>query len=337
MKVSVIVPVYNAEKTIERTISALIAQTFLDFEVLLIDNGSIDRTSEICLKYQQIDKRFRYIYTEQKGVSNARNIGLECAEGIYICFCDADDIPAENMLQVMLEDMEQYQTDCVMCNYYTERDECKSSFPFETNIILDSKMIRMKMIPAMFACKAGVTAVWGTVWRCIFKKSLIQDIKLEFDTRLTFAEDLCFVIEYFSFAKKIYIEDKVLYHYSMTEGSAMLSFYKYKPWLAEERIYLIKKLSFLLKKIQIYEYLKEDVETIFQEYILECIGNATVRSKEHSMFEAYLVIRNIVSDKCVESVFKKIYTKDNKHKIVFKMIQLKMSLLLTLYYCLRKG
>lgn len=336
MDISVIVPVYNAEKTINRTLKALKSQTYSKFEVLLIDNGSIDRSAEICLKYQQKDARFRYIYTEQKGVSIARNIGITYAVNEYICFCDADDIPAKDMLQILIDDIKKFQSDCVMCNYYTERDRCNSIFPTGVNGMLDSTQIRTKLIPAMFSRSSDGSAVWGTVWRCIFKKSIIQNIKLKFDLQLTFAEDLCFVIEYLSAAGSIYLENKVLYHYSMTDGSAMLSFNRYKPYLLDERIYLIKKISVLLKKINIYEQLRPDVETIFQEYILECIGNAAIRHEDHNFGDCINTIQKIVSDACVKTVFSTIYTKNRKHKIVFKMIKYRMSIPLVLYYSLRR-
>lgn len=337
MNISVIVPVYNAEKTIEKTIRALVAQTYSEFEVLMVDNGSTDRSSQICLEYQKKDKRFRYIYVEQKGVSNARNMGLSCAKGKYICFCDADDVPKENMLQVLLQDIETSQSDCVMCNYYTERDNCNSVFPFKSDKSLDVEEIREKLIPAMFTCSLEVPVVWGTVWRCIFKNSLIRDIRLKFDSKLTFAEDLCFVIEYLSNANKVYLENKVLYYYSLTDGSAMLSFNQYKPYLFKERVWLIQKISMLLNNIKVYQYMKSDVETIFQEYILECIGNATVKSENRSLIESFKDVKNIVSNECVVHVFSKIYTQDKRHRIVFKMIQLKMSVLLTLYYSIRRG
>lgn len=337
MDISVIVPVYNAEKTIERTIDALAAQTYPQFEVIMVDNGSTDNTSKICLEYQHNDSRFKYVYTDQRGVSNARNIGIAHAKGDYICFCDADDVPAENMLKILFDDMEKFQCDCVMCNYYTERDRCNSIFPFKHNDVLDGEMIRNKLIPAMFSCRPDIPSVWGTVWRCIFKKSLIQEINLKFDCELTFAEDLCFVIEYLSITKRLYLEEKILYHYSMTDGSAMLSFNRYKPYLSQERIHLIKKISYLLRKIEIYERIKPDVETVFQEYILECIGNCCVKSEDYKLIDSYNKIKKILSDECVKTVFSSIYTKDKRHRIVFKMIQHKFSMILTLYYSLRKG
>lgn len=335
--ISVIVPIYNAEKTIERTIRALAVQTYAQFEVILIDNGSTDKTAKICLECQKKDNRFQYIYTDKKGVSNARNIGLERAKGRYICFCDSDDIPAKNMLQVLKKDIEEYQCDCVMCNYYTERDQCESIFPFDVESVFEDRRISDVLIPAMFSCTSNVAAIWGTVWRCIFKKNLIQELDLKFDTRLTFAEDLCFVIAYLGVAKRVYLEKEVLYYYCMTDGSAMLSFNRYKPQLAEERIYLIKKLSSILEDYGIYKQIQSDVVTVFQEYILECIGNAAVKSNKHNLMDSFNAIRGIITNNCVEEVFRKIYTKDKRHKVVFKMIQLKMSILLTLYYSLRKG
>ena len=90
-KISVIVPVYNVEMFLRRCIDSILAQTFTDFELLLIDDGSKDKSGEICDEYATKDVRIRVFHKQNGGVSSARNVGLNHAIGEYICFCDADD------------------------------------------------------------------------------------------------------------------------------------------------------------------------------------------------------------------------------------------------------
>lgn len=98
-KISVIVPVYNVEKYLRRCVDSILAQTFTDFELLLIDDGSKDKSGEICDEYAKTDNRVKVFHKENGGVSSARNLGLDNAKGEWICFCDADDWVLSEWLQ----------------------------------------------------------------------------------------------------------------------------------------------------------------------------------------------------------------------------------------------
>ena len=100
-KISVIVPVYKAEAYLHRCVDSILAQTFQDFEVLLIDDGSPDRSGEICDEYARKDKRVRVFHKENGGVSSARNMGLDNARGEYVCFVDSDDWLDEEMFAII--------------------------------------------------------------------------------------------------------------------------------------------------------------------------------------------------------------------------------------------
>ena len=101
-KVSVIVPVYNSEKYIDRCVKSLINQTYRELQIILVDDFSTDKTKEICLKYSQLDSRISIIDSEREGVSAARNTGIRCSEGKYICFLDSDDEYELNFVENMI-------------------------------------------------------------------------------------------------------------------------------------------------------------------------------------------------------------------------------------------
>lgn len=131
MLVSVIVPVYKVEKWLHRCVDSILAQTMTDFELLLIDDGSPDRSGEICDKYAKKDKRVKVIHQENKGSVGARNAGLSVARGKYLAFVDSDDYVRENMLFVMLNEAENRQLDIVWCGVECELKDRKTYSIFE--------------------------------------------------------------------------------------------------------------------------------------------------------------------------------------------------------------
>ena len=117
-KVSIIVPVYKAEAYLHRCVDSILAQTFTDFELLLIDDGSPDRSGEICDEYAQKDSRIRVIHKENGGVSSARQRGLDEAVGEYTIHVDSDDWVEPNMLEELYKKAKQDDADIVICDYF---------------------------------------------------------------------------------------------------------------------------------------------------------------------------------------------------------------------------
>ena len=118
--VSIIVPVYKAEKWLHRCVDSILAQTMEDFELLLIDDGSPDRSGEICDEYAAKDLRVRVFHKENGGVSSARQKGLENAIGEYVIHCDPDDWVDTDMLMELTQYAKKTQADMVICDFYTE-------------------------------------------------------------------------------------------------------------------------------------------------------------------------------------------------------------------------
>lgn len=112
--ISIIIPVYNAEKYLEDCLTSIFKQTYDNFEVICVDDGSIDNSKAICNEWCLKDSRFRYVYQDNAGVSVARNIGIEKAKGEYICFLDADDYIDEHYLEYLLEIIDNH--DAVICD-----------------------------------------------------------------------------------------------------------------------------------------------------------------------------------------------------------------------------
>ena len=116
-KVSIILPVYNREDTIRNTIDSVIQQTYKNFELIIIDDGSNDDSQKICSEYVQKDDRIKLIKKENGGPSQARNVGLEMANGKYLMFIDSDDEYKTNMIERMVTEIEGRASDVVVCNF----------------------------------------------------------------------------------------------------------------------------------------------------------------------------------------------------------------------------
>ena len=116
--VSVIVPVYNAQKSLARCIDSILNQTFKDFELILLDDGSTDTSGEICDRYAEIDERVRVIHKENSGVSDTRNRGLDIAEGKYLQFLDSDDWITPEATGLFVRTVEENQCDMVIADFY---------------------------------------------------------------------------------------------------------------------------------------------------------------------------------------------------------------------------
>lgn len=117
MKLSIIVPVYKVEKYIDKCVQSILAQTFIDFELILVNDGSPDQCGELCEKWAEMDGRIVVVHKENGGLSDARNTGIDIARGDYIGFVDSDDYIKEDMFEVLIRNMEEYNADISMCGY----------------------------------------------------------------------------------------------------------------------------------------------------------------------------------------------------------------------------
>lgn len=116
--VSIIVPIYNAEKYLNECIDSIINQSYPEIEIILINDGSTDKSDEICKRYEELDKRIKYIYKENEGVSIARNTGIKISTGEWITFLDADDKAELNMCERFISNLRNSESDIYLFNHY---------------------------------------------------------------------------------------------------------------------------------------------------------------------------------------------------------------------------
>ena len=193
-KLSIIVPVFNAAHRLKESINSILEQTYKNIEVILIDDGSTDKSLEICHEMRQQDDRIVVIVGKNHGVSYARNRGMETATGEYITFVDADDTIDKDMHLNMIIKLEQENQKMVICNYnsISPSGRIKRSRDLEgfTEDIISSK----QLIGGLLTC--GGNLIMGACWRFVFLRQHIVDHNIEFEKGIMICEDLLFVIRY---------------------------------------------------------------------------------------------------------------------------------------------
>ena len=240
--ISVIIPFYNSSKMIARCIQSILAQTYENFEILLINDGSTDNTATIIKEEFQSDHRVRLINKEHAGVSSARNRGLKEAAGEYIQFIDSDDYIEPQMFEKMHRIMTEQNADMVVCNF---DHPCIRAYGGNQVFDMAKSEDRIRF------CQSTFVSVLP--WDKLYKKELITDL---FDEDLAFAEDELFVFANMCNAKKIVCTDEVLYHYYSASPDAPYEELSCITKLAKEANFWVSKKTYwymraaLMPKVQ---------------------------------------------------------------------------------------
>lgn len=229
--VSIIVPVYKSEAYLPRCIDSILAQTFADFELILIDDGSPDACGAICDEYATRDDRIRVVHKENGGVSSARNAGLDIAVGTYIAFVDSDDTVSDKYIEEL---MQWRQYDYVTAGY-TWQDHL-SNWHVRTFEEANTTIDVIRMLPSKYLGKY----YFGSPWATLMKRALIEENSLRFDTSIHSGEDTLFIVSYLNYASSVKIAPHCGYYYHYYSTSLVNSTHKkYWKWkIAVERAFL---------------------------------------------------------------------------------------------------
>lgn len=218
--ISVIVPVYNVEKYLRRCVDSILAQTFTDFELILVDDGSPDNCGKICDEYANKDGRVHVIHKKNSGVSNSRNVALDVATGQYVCFCDSDDYVKNDYLETLLNTLVATNSDCVSCNC-TLVNDMEENRVLNWNVAeyqLDDTTKKQQFIKDVVLKNKIIWAMWCR----IFKKSIIDDYNIRVcESCENFAEDLGFFLMYYVHCEKAVHIDYAGYYYYQRSDSMM--------------------------------------------------------------------------------------------------------------------
>ncbi len=214
--ISIIVPVYNAEKYFCQCIESILTQSYSNFELILIDDGSPDRCSELCDEYARLDSRIKTIHQKNSGVSVARNTGLKVAKGEYVVFCDSDDEVKPDYLLHFMDKPAQYD---LVIGGFQYIDNIGKNVGFKAYDFKKYKELHSNGVFELIG-KCALSSVWGKR----FNRSIIERYHILFDPELEFAEDTLFSVQYMIHSNSILVLQNTDYCYRKYDKATLNSY-----------------------------------------------------------------------------------------------------------------
>ena len=305
--VSVIVPVYNNEKLLEKCVRSILDQTYNNLEILLVNDGSTDKSIYICNQLKDLDKRIIVIDKLNEGVSITRNRGIEEASGDYLTFVDSDDYIEKDMIEELYNGIQDY--DLCTCNYYAVKNnkrvpksdiEAYSIENGEINIYIE------KMQKQMLFCNPV---------NKIYKADIVKKYDIRFPQNIDVGEDYLFNIEYIKYVRKAKYITKPLYNYVINKGTLSQS---YRPRTLENEMQMVRNIK------NIYEEREFDMSYIYNQYIellKSNIYNLQIGNKSKKEIKTFIeqFIKEMNEDRILEKNHKQNLTKENK--VIYSILQ----------------
>lgn len=314
---SIIIPVYNSEKYLVKCIESILSQNINIYELLLIDNGSTDSSKDICDYYSNIYDCIKTYHIPNKGVSNARNYGIEHSSGKWIVFIDSDDFVSPEYLET-IKGFLNLEVDLIIFNYIRYISEQK-----EEQGLLTIKEGLHKTSVELFNLAVRLEVASLSVWSSVYKMDVVNKYNLRFREDMKTCEDFMFSLSYYNYIERFYVIDKALYYYrqnpNSTTSTRNLS-HAYNYQLVFDTISdIIKYKRITIDNISLFEerWTKWIIDLVYN-YKLQNINNVTIKESVYN-----------------QPYYKKIlYFKSNNFKFKVERFLLKYQMnLLILIYC----
>ena len=280
-KISVIVPIYNAELYISRCVESILQQTYSNLQIILIDDGSNDRSGEICDRYVKLDGRIEVYHTANRGLVAARKLGISHSEGEYIGFVDADDYVEEDMFESLLKAACESNADFVHTGYIEETEkEKREVLDFEDELLALPSIKKREDVLIGYVLQAGRGRhISNGIWSKLFKRELISKCYLYLSDEQQLGEDLLCLCLCILESERIQLTKCALYHYVVQKNS--LCHLDAVDYIIEKT-----KLNYNIIKILqdynkcVYERIKEHISYYLENIYLDMI-KAVTEGKMH--------------------------------------------------------
>ena len=224
--ISVIVITYNARHTILRCLDSILTQSFRDFELIVVDDGSTDGSDGIMDRYAESDNRIRIVHQENGGIAKARQTGLDSAEGVFTLFVDSDDWIESDMLESMYDNALQESSDMVFCDFMEEADS-GSFYRKQEPVSHDSIEVLAQLYVNLH----------GSLWNKLIRNDLYRKNRVRFIPGLNYREDECILIRLLRSGCRISYVNKALYHYDRTMNTNSATSHRFRP-IEEYELYI---------------------------------------------------------------------------------------------------
>lgn len=322
-EITVVVPVFNREKYLTRMIDSILSQSYKDFDLILVDDGSTDRTPEICDSYAEKDSRVTVIHKENGGVSSARNAGIEKATGRYLMFADSDDILDNEILKKLYTEAEEGGIDLVICGIkmQTIRDgkvKCEKNYLMKAGRMTVKELLESQDIDYSLICVSSPCAR-------LFRTDIIKENNVRFDTSISLGEDRLFNIDYLMHCSTVSGSGKSLYYYIREDADSLFTRYNSDIYNIYKKIYNRERL--------IYE--KNDCDSQTMTRLLTChianLMNATGSAYKNHNINKKDILKKLMKEPVVLNNITSIRITGRTNKVMQFFIKHKMTALTDLF------
>jgi glycosyltransferase involved in cell wall biosynthesis len=314
--ISIIVPIYKVEKYLKKCIESILKQTYKNIEIILVDDGSPDNCGEICDDYKQMDKRIKVIHKNNGGLSEARNYGIREARGDYLLFVDSDDFIAENICEILINNINKYSADMAICNFYYVFEN-KKAIKNEMSSKKDAQVLEKENIIREYFLNYSVDL--NVAWNKLYKKDIFKGKNAILFPVGKLHEDTYIMYKIYYNLNRLVRINEPLYYYRQRNDSIISSF-------------SIKNVEDIIGYIKDYYIFSKNVDEDLKQMIqIECIKQyigCIRRSMKANIFNdvKYLIydMRNIIINN-TEKIFNNKYA-SFKIKKYYLLIKLKIEI-----------
>ena len=317
-RISVIVPIYKAEKYLDTCIESIFAQTFSDFELILVDDNSPDNCPEICDQYMQGDSRVKVIHQENGGVSVARNTGIHYAQGEYLIFIDSDDYIESTYLEKLYQGFK-LGADIAICGYYVVWNNHQKNAECVIPNLSSEYMGRIEDIFPNIIDHDLINSPWNKM----FKTSILKDQHILFDKGMALGEDLCFNIAYLYYCEKCFLCNLPLYYY--VKSNSILSKNITMNYFDIQKNLYITLLGFIR-----YKKIKYDSYDMLESLLQDTLGTLSISQNSANKDAIYAKIKEILQDDLI-----RIYSVERQKRMIYYLLKLHSVSLIIAYFKMR--
>ena len=331
--VSIIVPVYNVEKYINECVDSLIKQTYKNIEIVLVNDGSKDKSGAICDNYAASDARIKVIHKQNEGLGFARNTGLKVAQGKFVTFIDSDDKADADLVEKLVNGIYEVNGDTCIGGFKRISENGMVSFEESYDkAVFEGKNVYNKLFARMLGSAPDKhDAIRMSVWNVMYSMDIIRKHSIEFPSERVFiSEDIIWDSEYYKYAKRAIVIDSTAYNYRITPGSLTQ---KYKPDMLKKICVLYNEMCNRLPGD------KEKIVRLQRQFFVNlraCIRQERYSVSGKSNVETKAAIKKIVNDGVVHTIAKEYLqvVSQRKQKMFVWAVRYKC---VTLLYLLNKA
>lgn len=248
--ISILMPVYNSQEYLKNTVQDVINQSYKEWELILVDDGSKDNSKNICIELQKIDNRIRFINKENTGVSDTRNIALDNAKGKYIAFIDSDDSVHKDYLKILLSSIEKSKGQLAVCGFKERKSSTNGQIEELSRVFYPKEVIAMKDMKDLIM-DFGNSGLLNPLWNKLYSREIIEENNIRFKEDIETGEDFIFNLQYFRIIKKICFSKKELYYYIRRNNNSIT--YQYIDNMYEKGLEIHSLLEAFLKDMNFYD------------------------------------------------------------------------------------